>query len=382
MRSVAIVGIGYTAFRSVTPDLHFHELSFEAAKKAYVDAGVDPREDIDGFIMCAEDTDEGQQVIDVELPDPIGAMLTSSVFLGNDGMLGLITAYLQISSNMANIIAVEARSKASNILTPKPVEAFSLDPVLHRPLQQDPSFIAGMEMNRYLYESGNTKDQCALVVEKNKRNALDNPIAAYGDTITVEDVLNAEMLSYPLSHLDVSPRADGSICVVLASEERARALTQNPIWIRGVGWCGDTSSLEYREWGSAVHAQIAAKKAYQMAGISNPKGEIDLAEVDDTFSYKELQHLEAINVCGQGQAGKLLREGSLSKEGDFPVNVSGGSIGQGRLLCATGLSRVLEIVVQLRHEAGKRQVKGAETGLAQYWRGLPTAKGGVMVLSN
>jgi acetyl-CoA C-acetyltransferase len=382
MRRVAIVGIGYTAFRSVTPDLHFHELSFEAAKKAYIDAGVDPRKDIDGFIMCGEDTDEGQQVIDVELPDPIGAMLTSSVFLGNEGMVGLITAYIQIYGGMADIIAVEARSKASNILTPKTVETFALDPILHRPLQADTNFIAGMEMNRFLYDSGNTKEQCALVSVKNKRNALDNPTAAYGDTITVGEVLASEMVSFPLSKLDISSKADGSICIVLASEERAKSLACNPIWIKGLGWCGDTSSLEYREWSNAVYTEIAATKAYQMAGIMCPRKEIHFVEVDDTFSYKELQHLEALNLCRKGESGHLLEEGVLSRGGDLPVNVSGGSLGQGHLLCATGLSKVLEIVIQLRGEAGKRQIKNAKTGLAQYWRGLPTAKGGVMILSN
>ena len=127
---------------------------------------------------------------------------------------------------------------------------------------------------------------------------------------------------------------------------------------------------------------MSAEKAYKMADISYPKKEIDLAEIDDTFSFKELQHLEAMHLCSTGEAGCLLEEGVFSREGDLPVNVSGGCLGQGRLLCATGLSKVLEIVIQLRGEAGKRQVEGAENGLAQYWRGLPTAKGGVMIFSN
>jgi acetyl-CoA C-acetyltransferase len=297
-------------------------------------------------------------------------------------MAGLITGYVQIRSGFARIMAVEAHSKASNMLNPKMVERFCLDPVLHRPLQQDPKFIAGMEMNRYLFETGTTKEQCALVSVKNKRNALDNPIAAYGDIITVEDVMNSEIISHPLKRLDMHSTVDGAICIVLASEDAAKALTDKPIWIRGVGLCGDTSSLEYREWGNAIYTEVAADMAYKTAGITNPRQDIDVVEVDDSFSYKELQHLEALRFCRRGEAGLLTQEGMTARGGSLPTNVSGGCLGEGRPLTATGLARALEIILQLRGEAGRRQVKGANVGLAHYWRGLPGTRGGVIILSN
>ena len=122
--------------------------------------------------------------------------------------------------------------------------------------------------------------------------------------------------------------------------------------------------------------------AYRLAGIEHPRKEVDFAEVDDSFSYKELQHLEALKLCRSGQAGFMVEEGATKREGEFPVNVSGGSLGVGRLDEATGLQKVLEVVLQLRGEAGKRQLPNIKVGLAQSWRGLPANSGAVAILSN
>ena len=122
--------------------------------------------------------------------------------------------------------------------------------------------------------------------------------------------------------------------------------------------------------------------AYDMAGIKSPSTEIDLAEVDDTFAYKELQHLEALRLTLPGEAGKRLEEGAFHPDGRLPVNVSGGSLGCGYTYDMSGLRSVLEVVFQLRGMAGERQVRDARVGLAQSWRGIPTASGGVAVLSN
>jgi acetyl-CoA C-acetyltransferase len=109
---------------------------------------------------------------------------------------------------------------------------------------------------------------------------------------------------------------------------------------------------------------------------------IDFAEVDDTYAYKELQHMEALGLCRPGEAGMLIEEGSTAPDGELPINVSGGSLGMGDLLDASGLARALEVVLQLRGEAGPRQLKEVELGLAQSWRGVPTTSGAVVVLRN
>jgi acetyl-CoA C-acetyltransferase len=122
--------------------------------------------------------------------------------------------------------------------------------------------------------------------------------------------------------------------------------------------------------------------AYRQAGFSNPKQVVDLVEVDDTYAYKELQALEALGFYRSGEAGIATEEGATQPDGEIPVNVSGGSLGIGHLLDATGLARALEVVLQLRGEAGSRQIDGVEIGLAQSWRGVPTASGAVIVMGN
>jgi len=381
MNGVAIVGVGCTGFRSISPEVSYKELMFEAATRAYQDAGVDPRRDIDSFICCSEDYWEGFSIFDEFAPDQLGAVLRHLFTVSADGLFGLATAYMLIRTGAFDIIALEAHSKASDILTYADIVAFAMDPIFNRPLGGHPFYVAGLEMSRYLHETGSTREMCAHVVAKNKKNALDNSYAGYGANITVDAVLSSEPLFYPLTRLDVSPLVDGSIVMVLASEKVARKLTDTPVWIKGVGWTSDTPWLETRDWGRAIYTELAAKMAYKTAGIYNPRKEICIAEIDDMFSYKELQNLEALGLCGRGEAGKLTEEGVTTRDGDLPVNPSGGLLGVGYSLETSGLQKLLEVVLQLRGKAGKRQIPNAETGLAQVWRGIPTASGAVAVLS-
>ena len=164
--------------------------------------------------------------------------------------------------------------------------------------------------------------------------------------------------------------------MVLASEDRASSLTDKPIWILGTGWSNDSPSLENRDWAHAIYTEEAAKMAYRQAGINNPLEAIDIAEVDDIYAYKELQALEALGFCREGEAGILTMEGFTNPDSGLPVNVSGGS------LDANGLARAFEIVLQLRGEAGVRQVEDVNIGLAQSWRGVPSTSGAVLILAN
>lgn len=380
-KRVGIVGVGVTPFRSITPDISFKEMMFEAGAKAYDDAGISPQTDLDAFVTCEEDFEHGRSIFNEQTSDNVGCVLKPGHTVPADGIHGLIEAFMEIRSGLYNVVAVESHSKASNVINRNSLLAHATDPVYNKPLDFNPYFIAGMEMNRYLSDSGATREQCASVVVKNKANALRNDLAAYGEKVDIEDVLDSEMMFYPLSRRDMSIHADGGISMVLASEERAKALTDKPIWIRGVGWCSDAPSLETREWGEAVYARLAGEMAYKIAGIKHPRKEIDFAEIGDTFSYKELQHMEALKLCRRGEAGVMVEEGATQREGEFPINVSGGSLGVGHLVEATGLQRVVEVVLQLRGEAGKRQLPDVKVGLAQSWRGIPGVSGAVIILS-
>lgn len=381
-RAVAIVGVGWAGFRPSTPEVSYKELMYEAAVRAYTDAGVDPRRDVETFVTVAEDFHEGTSIFDEYTPDQLGAALKSMQTITGDGLHGLATAHMLIKTGQFDIVAVEGHSKASNIKTLPEVTAYAQDPVLNRPLRLNTHFVAGMEMNRYLYESGNTPQHCAAVVVKNRRNALKNPLASFSANLTLEDVLNGPSLAWPLGWRDTAEHVDGAVVMVLASEQAALELTEKPVWIQGIGWCNDSFSLESRQWGQLPYIEKAARMAYRQAGIRNPVGVVDFAEVDDQYSYKELQSLEALGFFGAGEAGPLTEEGFTEADGELPVNVSGGSLGTGFLLDATGLVRTLEVVLQLRGEAGQRQLEDVEVGLVQSWRGVPTTSGAVAVLSN
>jgi acetyl-CoA C-acetyltransferase len=377
---VAIVGVGWTGFQPLTPDRSYKELMYKAAVRAYTDAGVDPRRDIETFVTVAEDFHEGTSIFDEYVPDQLGAVLKPVQTITGDGLHGLATAYMLIRTGQFELVAVEGHSKASNLLTLSKVTAYAQDPVLNRPLGLNTHFVAGLEMNAFLHETGTTREQCAAVVVKNRRNALRNPSASFGANLSLEDVLAGPPLAWPLGEREVAPHADGAIVMVLASATRAVQLSSQPIWITGVGWCNGSASLESREWGRVPYMEKAASLAFRQAGIRQPGMEIDFAEIDDTYAYKELQHLEAAGLCPHGAAGELIEAGALEPDGELPVNVSGGSLGAGHLLDATGLARALEVVLQLRGEAGSHQLDGVTTGLALAWRGVPTTSAAVAVL--
>lgn len=379
---VAIVGVGWSGFRPSTPDQSYKELMYEAAVRAYADAGVDPRSDVDSFVTVAEDFHEGVSIFDEYVPDQLGAALKSVHTIPGDGLHGLATAYMMIRTGQFDVVAVEGHSKASNVLTLPEVTAYAQDPVLNRPLRLNTHFVAGMEMQRYLFETGTTHEECAAVVVKNRWNALRNSLASFGADLDLDDVLNGPPLSAPLGIREMAEHVDGAIVMVLASGEKADALSEKPIWIHGMGWCNGSASLESRDWSRAPYLQKAAQMAYRQAGINNPLDVVDFAEVDDTYAFKELQALEELGLFGPGMAGEITARGGTSFDSDLPVNASGGSLGVGYMLDATGLMRTLEAVKQLRGEAGQHQLEDVEVGLVQSWRGVPTTSGAVAVLGN
>jgi len=408
-RNVAVVGVGYTNFNSMTPDLSWKEFMFEACQKAYMDAGINPRKDVDSFITCAEDYWEGFSIFDEFVPDQIGATLRPCCTVCGDGIYGLGNAYMQIKTGQMNMVAVEAHSKISDLITFGDIILHAYDPIFDRPIagpierqhytgspsypkespkplvgktnektRIHPYFLAGLEMQHYLEKTKATEEQCAKVVVKNKKNAFNNPYANYEANIDVDDVMGSDYLFKPVKRLDISPNVDGAIAFVLADEDTAKSLDVEPIWLKGFGWCSETPWISTRSM-DANYATMASKMAYKMAGINDPKKDIDIAEVDDRFSYKELQHLEALGLANPGEAAKMLEDGELDLKGSLPTNVSGGSIGVGNCFEATGLQKSLEIVIQLRGQAGKRQVSDAQTGIAQSWRGIPSGSGAVAI---
>ncbi len=380
MTRVAVVGAGYSGFNSSTPDLSWKELMYEAAVRAYEDAGVDPRKDVDAFVTCAEDFWEGFAIFDEFVPDQLGAVLKPTFTVDADFIYGIANAVMIIKSGLADIAVVEAHSKASDILTFGEVIKFAFDPIWLRPIgKAHPYYFAALEKSAYMAARGYGEEVFAKVVEKNRANGRLNSDAPYAGKVTADDVLRSEAVFYPIRKLEIAPRSDGAVVFVLAREEIARELTDTPIWVSGVGWWSETSNYDTMSF-TAAYARKSAEMAYKMAGITNPARQVDIAEVDDRFAFKEVQHIEALKLARSSEIPELVEGGYFERSGELPVNVSGGNLSVGNLLEATGGQKALEVVLQLRGEAGRRQVD-AEVGVAQAWRYIPTASGAVAVFS-
>ena len=361
--------------------MSYKELIFDAAVKAYADAGVDPRRDVESFVCSSEDFYEGTSIFDEYVPDQLGGALKPVCTISGDGMYSVSTAYMQILAGLFDIVAVEAHSKASDIVNISPIYDLALDPIYTRPLGVNANFIAGLEMNKFLQASGANHLHCREVAAKNRRNALSNDLAMNGADLEPNSN-SSGFISYPLSAEDVAPLADGAAVVVLAGEDAAKQLRDDPVWIKGVGWASDSPTLETRDWERATYAALASKQAYHQAKVHDPAQAVQVAEIDDTYSYKELQHAEALALTGRDRAHTLLQDGVFDVDGQLPINPSGGSIGMGHTLEMSGLVRMIEIVKQLRGQAGAHQIHGAQTGIAFAWRGVPTTSGAAIVLSN
>lgn len=378
---MAIVGIGASKFDPNTTGYSNKELMYEAAKRAYADADVDVRKDVGSFICCAEDFWEGNSITDEYMPDQLGAKLRPLFTVSGDGLLGIAHAYMHIMAGVSDIVVVESHSKLSDVVSKNLIEQLGYDPTFSRTVGPNSYYLAGLEMRRYLKESGNSEKDCASVVVKNKANGLRNPRASYGSKLAANEVMESEVISSPLKKIEISQPCDGAVVLVLASARKAMKMTDTPIWIDGISWFSDTPNIEEMELGGAVYAKGSAEKAYSMAKVTRPSAQLDFAEIDDTFAFKELEHIEALQLTGKSNAGAFVSSGKAGPDKRFPVNVSGGSLGMGHFIEATGLVRVYEAVLQLRGQAGPIQLARARRCAVQSWRGLPTQSGVSAILS-
>jgi acetyl-CoA C-acetyltransferase len=371
---IAVLGVGWYGFRPTTPETSFREMVFEAAARAYEDAGgINPRSDVDSFISCQEDFWEGISISDEFAPDQIGGAMRPTMTVAGDSLQGLAHAFMHINSGIADIVAIEAHSKASDILTLNDLIKFSMDPIYVRSINPiNFHFIAGLDAVKFLERKGVSREDLSLVVEKNKRAGLLSPRASYASKISANDVNNKEYIVYPLTQLDIAPFVDAAIVVVVAAEEVAKKLKKDDyLLITGLGFATDSNNIETAELGKANYMRIASNIAYKMANITSPRRYFDAVFVDDRYSYKELQHLEGLGISEE--PAKDLREGNFSPQGEIPVNPLGGHLSKGVPLEASGFSLLLDAIDYIRQGKG-------EKALVASWRGIPTFTGAVAVV--
>ena len=370
MRDVAVIGTGVTKFGELW-DKSFRQLITEAGSKAILEAGVSGTE-IDALYVGSMGSGRfiGQEHIGALVADCSGFShlhipSTRIESACASGGLAVRQGYLSVASGINDIVVVGGIEKMTDVVGTEATntlatvadqewEAFfgATFPGLY-------AMIATKHMNDY----GTTREQLAQVAVKNHANGALNPNAQFKREISIDAVINAPPVSYPLGMLDCSPVSDGAATVVLCAAEKAKKYIDNPVKIIASGQASDTLALHGRReictFDSTVHA---AKMAYKQANLK-PK-DIDVAELHDSFTIAEILAVEDLGFVKKGEGGKAIENKITTLDGELPVNTSGGLKAKGHPIGATGVAQIAEIVAQLQGKADKRQIKDAKIGLA------------------
>jgi len=370
MRDVAVIGAGITAFGERW-DTSFRDLCTEAGVAALEDANVSG-EQIDALFVGSMSAGRfiGQE--------HVGALVADYVGLGGElhvpatrveaacasGGLAFRQAVAAVASGMSDVVVAAGVEKMTDVSDATDVLAGAADrewesfagatfPGLY-------AMIACDYMNKY----GLTREQLAQVAVKNHYHGARNPFAQFRSEITQATVLKSTLVASPLRLFDCSPVSDGAAAVIVCPLERAKEFTDTPIQVLASAQAGDTIALHDRPDFSTMGATVAAgNSAFKQAKLE--RKDVDFVEVHDCFTIAELCAIEDLGFVPKGTAGKFTEEGQTQIGGKLPVNTSGGLKACGHPVGATGIKQIWEVVQQLRGEAGKRQVEGAEVGMTQ-----------------
>ena len=376
---VAIVAAAQTKYQPSRADVNEAELAYEAIKQVLQETGL-TLSDIDSVVTCCQDAWDGRTIASLNLQNVVGAHFGHEFTVAEDGINAAYVAMSQVLSGHYEVVLVESHMKESQG-EKSLIENSVFDAILMRQLGLDFTSAAALQARRYMDKYGITPEQCAKVVVRNHGNAKNNSLAQSSPHITVDDVLRSEILASPIRLMDAKPISDGACALIVTSEEKAKKLAKKPVWVMGASNCYETHYLGDRELADCDALIKAAEKAYTMADIHNPLSQIDVAEISTEYSYQEPLWMEGLGFCGRGEGGKLVDSGMIEMGGQLPVNPSGGVLA-GNPNGVAGIARVAEAVLQLRGEAGARQVDGAKVALAHGYTGICGQHQAVMVLAN
>ncbi|GFO98043.1 acetyl-CoA acyltransferase [groundwater metagenome] len=369
MRDVAIIGVGCTEFGELW-DKSFRDIFVEAGVSAIEDANLQG-----GWIDALYVGNmSGGRFIEQE---HIGSLIADYSGLAcfhvastrveaacASGGLALRQGIIAVASGYHDIVIAGGAEKMTDVDVETTTDALAAaadrewEGVMGATFPGLYAMIARLHMHKY----GTTSEQLASVAVKNHHNGSMNPKAQFQNEISIDAVLNSVMVADPLHVFDCSPITDGASAVVLAPAEIAKKYTDTPIYVKASAQASGTLSLHDRPDITTLDATVAAaKRAYKMAKVT-PK-DIDFAEVHDCFTIAEICAIEDLGFVKKGDGGKASMEGMTAIGGKIPINTSGGLKACGHPVGATGVKQAVEIALQLRGDAGKRQIDGAETGL-------------------
>ncbi|MBW2029794.1 MAG: acetyl-CoA acetyltransferase [Deltaproteobacteria bacterium] len=370
MGKVGIIGVGQSAFVRGYPG-SIRELAFEGFKDAMEDAQISTK-DVDASVVCSAPEYDKQRSPAGVFAEYLGLVPQPTCYLESlcsSSSMGLRVAYSLVKSGLHDVVAVIGFQKMSEISSAESQERMGrgADIQWESPFgTMMPAYYA-MYARAHMETHGTTPDDLALVRVKAATYGQINDKAVYRKPVTFEmfsDPTNpmSGPVASPLRVGDCCANADGSSCVIVANEEKAKALSEKPVWILGLGAASSPVNMTGRDLFTGLTvARQAADQAYKMAGVT-PK-DIDIAEVHDCFTIAEMMAYENLGFAKPGEGRELIKAKETYKEGSIPVNVDGGLLSKGHPIGATGGSQIRTIVLQLRGEAGKMQVKDPEIGL-------------------
>jgi len=369
MRDVAIIGVGCTEFGELW-DKSFRELFVEAGVSAIEDANVQGGK-IDALYVGNM---SGGRFIEQE---HLGALIADYSGLASlhipstrveaacaSGGLALRQGILAVASGYHDIVVAGGAEKMTDVGVETTTDALAAaadrewEGIMGATFPGLYAMIARLHMHKY----GTTQEQLAAVAVKNHHNGTMNPKAQFQNEISIETVINSLMVADPLRVFDCSPITDGASAVVIAPAEIAKKYCDTPVYVKASAQASGTISLHDRPDITTLDATVAAANwAYKMAKLK-PK-DIGFAEVHDCFTIAEICAIEDLGFVKKGEGGPATESGMTALGGKIPINPSGGLKACGHPVGATGVKQAVEITLQLRGEAGKRQINGAEIGL-------------------
>jgi acetyl-CoA C-acetyltransferase len=372
MSRVGIIGLGHGVFGRRS-DATVQELAFEAFREAVQDAGIE-RKDIDASVIGSVPEYHKQRSLPGVVQEYLGlnpkpTWLTEVAC--SSGSAAIRTAWMSIKAGVHDVVAVIGCQKMTELSTPEILALMGRVGEVQWESIFGTTFPAyyALFAQRHMHEYGTTREQLLEVAVKNHYYGARNPKALFQKEITIEKAAASDEVSTPLQVYDCCANADGAACVILANEEKAKAFSQKPVWLDGMGVATASMSVLRRpNLVSLPSAEQAGLEAYKMAGVT--ADDIKVADVHDCFTIAEIMAYEDLGFCKKGEGGKFISERQPYIGGKVAVNVDGGLKAKGHPIGATGVSMTFEIARQLRGEAGERQVPDADVGLTHNVGGI------------
>jgi acetyl-CoA C-acetyltransferase len=371
---VAIVAAAQTSMEASKSALCQGDLAYLAIESVLQQTGLTYRDrvvkgfGIDKILTTGEDHFVGKTCSAFWIHRYLGGFRMAHDNVSADGIFAVYHAVIDILSGHYDTVLVASWNKESETARPA-IENCYFDHIFLQPLGLDYLCAAALQAQRYKDKYGIPAEQCAMAAVRNRKNAMYNPYAQEPLDISVDDVLASEVLASPIRALDSKPAvSDGACALILTTEEKARKLTDKPVWVLGIGNCYDAHYLGDRDLADCDSLVGAAKRAYTMAGINDPLEAIDVAEISEEYSYQELLWTEGLGFCDKGKGGHFVEKGVSEMTGKLPINPSGGVLAGNPIGVAGGV-RVVEAVGQLRGEAAARQIHDAKVALAHGFTG-------------